>query len=43
MVFAGARVWVLPNPSGLNRAFSLQALVAAYQELRNASIRDPQD
>ncbi|HKU00985.1 MAG TPA: G/U mismatch-specific DNA glycosylase [Paraburkholderia sp.] len=32
--FGGARVWVLPNPSGLNRAFSLDALVAAYRELR---------
>ena len=43
MVFAGARVWVLPNPSGLNRAFGLQALVAAYQELRDELIRDPHD
>lgn len=33
---AGAPVWVLPNPSGLNRAFSLDALVAAYRELRVA-------
>jgi double-stranded uracil-DNA glycosylase len=31
--FGGADVWVLPNPSGLNRAFSLDALVAAYREL----------
>jgi double-stranded uracil-DNA glycosylase len=31
--FGGARVWVLPNPSGLNRAFSLDALVTAYREL----------
>jgi TDG/mug DNA glycosylase family protein len=29
----GAQVWVLPNPSGLNRAFPLEALVAAYREL----------
>ena len=43
IVFAGARVWVLPSPSGLNRAFGLQALVAAYQELRNASILDSHD
>lgn len=34
----GARVWVLPNPSGLNRAFSLDALVAAYRELRIAIV-----
>jgi TDG/mug DNA glycosylase family protein len=34
--FGGARAWVLPNPSGLNRAFDLNALVEAYQELRLA-------
>ncbi|QEE27762.1 G/U mismatch-specific DNA glycosylase [Terriglobus albidus] len=34
--FAGSSVWVLPNPSGLNRAFSLNALVSAYRELREA-------
>ena len=34
--FGGARVWVLPNPSGLNRGFDLDALVAAYRELRVA-------
>jgi double-stranded uracil-DNA glycosylase len=32
--FGGARSWVLPNPSGLNRAFSLDALASAYRELR---------
>jgi len=31
--FAGAMVWVLPNPSGLNRAFSLEDLVAEYKLL----------
>jgi TDG/mug DNA glycosylase family protein len=35
--FGGAEVWVLPNPSGLNRAFTLDALVAAYRILRTAS------
>jgi double-stranded uracil-DNA glycosylase len=35
--FGGARAWVLPNPSGLNRAFSLDALVTAYRELRIAA------
>ncbi|MBB5495907.1 G/U mismatch-specific DNA glycosylase [Paraburkholderia sp. MM5384-R2] len=35
--FAGARAWVLPNPSGLNRTFSLDALVSAYRELRFAA------
>jgi double-stranded uracil-DNA glycosylase len=34
--FAGARAWVLPNPSGLNRAFSVDALAAAYRELHGA-------
>jgi double-stranded uracil-DNA glycosylase len=35
--FACARAWVLPNPSGLNRSFSLDALAAAYRELRIAA------
>jgi TDG/mug DNA glycosylase family protein len=34
--FGGALAWVLPNPSGLNRTFSLDALVMAYRELRLA-------
>ena len=34
--FADTMVWVLPNPSGLNRSFSLDALVAAYSEFRTA-------
>ena len=37
VTFGGATVWVLPNPSGLNRAFNLDALVSAYRELRTAS------
>jgi len=31
--FCGSKVWVLPNPSGLNRGFSLEDLVYSYQEL----------
>ncbi|WP_233236642.1 G/U mismatch-specific DNA glycosylase [Bordetella sp. LUAb4] len=31
--FGGAKVWLLPNPSGLNRAFSQDALVEAYRAL----------
>jgi TDG/mug DNA glycosylase family protein len=31
------RVWILPNPSGLNRAFSLGQLVEAYAALRHAA------
>jgi double-stranded uracil-DNA glycosylase len=34
--FAGTTAWVLPNPSGLNRGFTLDALVSAYAELRSA-------
>ena len=33
-LFGGAIAWVLPNPSGRNLAFSQDALVAAYRELR---------
>ncbi|MBL1222541.1 G/U mismatch-specific DNA glycosylase [Chryseobacterium sp. L7] len=31
--FCGSRVLVLPNTSGLNRGFTLEALVEAYKEL----------
>jgi TDG/mug DNA glycosylase family protein len=34
--FAAATVWILPNPSGLNRSFSMDDLVQAYGELRMA-------
>jgi TDG/mug DNA glycosylase family protein len=34
--FAGAAVWILPNPSGLNRAFNLGRLTDSYRELRSA-------
>ncbi|MCS3470138.1 TDG/mug DNA glycosylase family protein [Pseudomonas sp. JUb42] len=36
--FAEAKVWVLPNPSGLNRSFNLDRLVEAYTELRLATL-----
>jgi TDG/mug DNA glycosylase family protein len=32
-------VWVLPNPSGLNRAFTISMLVDAYRELFEAVAR----
>lgn len=32
--FGHASVWVLPNPSGRNRAFTLDQLVDAYRQLR---------
>ncbi len=31
--FAGTTAWILPNPSGLNRTFTLDALVRSYAEL----------
>lgn len=39
--FGGAHAWVLPNPSGLNRGFSLDALVASYREARIAVASAP--
>lgn len=35
--FEGARAWVMPNTSGLNRAFKLVDLVAAYRELHESA------
>lgn len=32
----GSAVWVLPNPSGRNRAFGLDQLVSAYRQLYGA-------
>ncbi|MDR6547888.1 TDG/mug DNA glycosylase family protein [Chryseobacterium rhizosphaerae] len=34
--FCGAKVWVLPNTSGLNRGFSLDDLVTFYREFYEA-------
>lgn len=36
VLLGGSKTWVLPNPSGLNRSFSLHQLVLAYSELRLA-------
>lgn len=36
----GAIVWILPNPSGRNRAFTLDALVDAYRELHREVMAD---
>jgi double-stranded uracil-DNA glycosylase len=33
-LIGGSKTWILPNPSGLNRSFSLDKLVRAYTELR---------
>jgi len=37
---ADARVWVLPNPSGLNANYQLPDLVKLFEELRNAADKD---
>lgn len=39
-LFAGSIAWILPNTSGLNRAFGLDALVSAFAELRAALAAD---
>ncbi len=36
VAFGGIATWILPNPSGLNRGFTLDALVRAYSEFRIA-------
>jgi double-stranded uracil-DNA glycosylase len=36
LLFGGAAVWILPNPSGLNCAFTLESLVTAYREVFEA-------
>jgi TDG/mug DNA glycosylase family protein len=35
--FEGARVWVLPSPSGLNASYQMGALVATLKALRKAA------
>jgi TDG/mug DNA glycosylase family protein len=39
--FGGARIWVLPNPSGLNAHHQRPALVRAFRKLRAASSTAP--
>ncbi len=39
--FGHASVWVLPNPSGRNLAFTQEQLVDAYRQLYLAAINDP--
>ena len=41
--FEGARAWVMPNTSGLNRAFKLADLVTAYRALREAAFSNAAD
>lgn len=35
--FGGSRVWVLPNPSGLNAHYQLEGLIEVFSELRAVS------
>ncbi len=35
-MLGGARLWVLPNPSGLNQHYDIPALAAVFRELREA-------
>jgi double-stranded uracil-DNA glycosylase len=37
----GAAIWVLPNPSGRNRAYSLDGLVEAYRRLYLEAVAAP--
>ena len=37
----GTMAWILPNPSGLNRSFTLEALVRAYSELARLWLDPP--
>jgi TDG/mug DNA glycosylase family protein len=37
-ILAGSAVWVLPNPSGLNCAFTIGMLTQAYRELFEAVV-----
>ena len=39
LTIAETRVWVLPNPSGLNAHYQVPELVAAFRELREAACR----
>lgn len=37
---AGSRVWLLPNPSGLNASYQLPALVRLFKSLKQAADRN---
>jgi TDG/mug DNA glycosylase family protein len=39
---AGSAIWLLPNTSGRNRAFTLDQLVDAYRQLHAAAFNAPQ-
>jgi len=39
--FCGAEVWVLPNPSGLNRGFTITDLIDHYRQLYLAISQTP--
>jgi TDG/mug DNA glycosylase family protein len=35
-----ARLWILPNPSGLNASWTLPRIAAAFRELRKSLVAD---
>ena len=37
-LIGNTKVWILPNPSGLNAHYTLPKLAAAYAELQQASL-----
>ncbi len=39
-LFGTARLWILPNPSGLNASWTLPRLTQAFRELRETVPRD---
>ena len=39
-LIGNTKVWILPNPSGLNAHYTLPKLAAAYSELQQASLAD---
>jgi len=41
--FGGARLWVLPNPSGLNAHYQLDALAARFADLDRATLAVSRD
>jgi TDG/mug DNA glycosylase family protein len=38
-LFEGARVWVLPSPSGLNANYQLKALTELFRALKKTTAR----
>jgi TDG/mug DNA glycosylase family protein len=39
-MFGSARLWILPNPSGLNASWTLPRIAEAFRQLREAAVGD---